>query len=66
MHGNPYVRLIRSEVEAFVDAKYGNNYLKKKKLKKELTQVNKELKRLKAEFISLEQRKVELLKEIGE
>jgi hypothetical protein len=39
---------------------------KKKNLKKELTQVHKELKRLKAEFTSLEQRKVELLKEIGE
>ena len=66
MHGNPYFRLIRSEVEALVNAKYGNNYLKNKKLKNELTQVNKELKRLKAEFAYLEQRKVELLKDIDE
>ncbi len=66
VHGNPYLRLIRCEVEAFVDEKYGNNYLKKKKLKKELAQVNKELKRLKSEMASLEQRKVELVKEIGE
>ncbi len=29
--GNPYLRLIRSEVEAFVDEKYGSNYLEKKK-----------------------------------
>ena len=29
--GNPYLRLIRSEVEAFVDEKYGNDYLTKKK-----------------------------------
>ena len=66
MHGNRYFRLIRSEVEAFVYAECGSNYLKNKKLKNELTQVNKELKRLKAEFARLEQRKVELLKEIGE
>lgn len=29
--GNPYLKLIRSEVEAFVDEKHGSNYLKKKK-----------------------------------
>ena len=31
MYGNPYLKLIRSEVEAFVDEKYGNDYLTKKK-----------------------------------
>ena len=66
MHGNPYLRLVRSEVEALVDEKYGKNYLEKKKLKKELTQVNKELKRLKAELGSFEKRKVGLLDKIGE
>jgi hypothetical protein len=34
MHGNPYLKLIRSEVEALMDEKYGENDLKKKKLKK--------------------------------
>ena len=57
---NPYLRLVRSEVEAFVDEKYGSNYLKKKKIKKELAQTNKELKRLKKQVASLEQRKAEL------
>ncbi|ODS35999.1 MAG: hypothetical protein A7316_10400 [Candidatus Altiarchaeales archaeon WOR_SM1_86-2] len=66
MHGNPYLRLIRSEVEALVDEKYGKNYLNKKKLKKELTQANRELKRLRAELASLEQRRIELLENIGE
>ena len=58
--GNPYLRLVRSEIEAFVDEKYGSNYLKKKKIKKELAQTNKELKRLKTQVASLEQRKAEL------
>ena len=66
MHGNPYFRLVRSEVEAFVDKKYGRNYLTRKKLKKELSEVNKALRKIKAERLSLEQRKAELLDEIGE
>jgi len=64
--GNPYLKLIRSEVEALVDEKYGNNYLKKKKIKKELAQVTKELKRLKAQVVSLEQKKAELLVSLDE
>ena len=64
--GNPYFKLVRSEVEAFVDEKYGSNYLKKKKIKKELAQVNKELKMLKAQVVSLEQRKAELLASLDE
>ena len=36
IYGNPYLRLVRSEIEALVDEKYGSDYLKKKKVKKEL------------------------------
>jgi hypothetical protein len=39
---------------------------KNKKNKKELAQVNKELKRLKAHVVSLEQRKAELLASLDE
>lgn len=66
IHGNPYLRLLRSEVEAFVNGKYGKDYLEKKKLKKELAEVNKKLKRLKTESALLEKRKVELLENIGD
>ena len=64
--GNPYLKLVRSEVEALVDEKYGDDYLKKKKIKKELAQTNRELKRLKAQVASLEQRKSELLASLDE
>jgi hypothetical protein len=64
--GNPYFKLVRSEVEAFVDEKYGCNYLKNKKNKKELAQVNTELKRLETHVVSLEQRKAELLASLDE
>jgi len=65
-YGNPYFKLVRSEVEAFVNEKYGPNYLKKKKIKKELAQTNKELKRLQNQVASLEQRKAELLDSLDE
>ncbi|MGB7532409.1 MAG: hypothetical protein WA977_05440 [Halobacteriota archaeon] len=64
--GNPYLRLLRSEVEVFVDEKYGSDYLRKKKIKKELAQTNKELKGLKAQVVSIEQRKAELLANLDE
>ena len=64
--GNPYLRLLRSEVEVFVDEKYGSDYLRKKKNKKELAQTNKELKGLKAQVASIEQRKAELLASLDE
>ena len=59
--GNQYLRLIRSEVKALLNEKYGNDYLKKNKLKKKLAQTNKELRRLKSQMASLEQKKAELL-----
>jgi len=66
MHGNPYLRLLRNEIEALVNEKYGNKYLKNKKLKNKLSQVTKEINRLKKHLVSLERKKAELLKNIGE
>ncbi|NOT57274.1 MAG: hypothetical protein HOP18_21945 [Deltaproteobacteria bacterium] len=64
--GNPFFRLIRQEVEALVDEQYGNTYLKKKQLTNELAQINKELRRLHALIVGLEQRKAEVLESLGE
>jgi hypothetical protein len=64
--GNPFLRLIRSEVEALVNERYGSNYLKKRKAKNELVHINRELKRLNAQVVSLEQRKAELLASLDE
>jgi hypothetical protein len=58
--GNPYLKLIRSEVEALVDEKHGSSYLKKKKIKKELAQTNRELKILKIHVATLELKKSSL------
>jgi len=64
MHGNQYFRLLRHEVESFVKEKYGKNYLKKEKTKNELSQVNKEIRILKRQLKSLEEKKLDLLVKI--
>ena len=61
IYGNPFMRLLRHEVEALVAEKYGEEYLNQKKAQNELAQVKKELKDLKTKMKSLEQRKTELL-----
>ncbi len=60
IYGAPFLRLIRSEVEALVNEKYGKNYLNKKKWKKELSDIKKTLKALKEQTLTLENRKAEL------
>jgi len=36
MHGNPWLRLLRREVEALVKRKHGSNYLRERQAKTEL------------------------------
>jgi hypothetical protein len=54
IYGNPFLRLLRREVEALVAKKHGGNYLKEKKDKKELTRINSELRQLKSRISALE------------
>jgi hypothetical protein len=65
MHGNPWLRLLRHEVEALVGQKSGQDELHKKKLQKELADINKEARKLKSRLTALEQRRAELMKELG-
>lgn len=60
MHGNPWLRFLRREVEALVKTKHGDDYLKDQQAKAELTRVNRELKRLKAQVAALECRRSQL------
>lgn len=43
IHGNPWFRLLRSEVEEFVKNEKGKRYLEKQKLETELSEVKKEI-----------------------
>jgi len=65
MHGNPWFRLLRHEVEALVSEKNGQDHLRTKKLQKELADINKETRKLKTRLAALERRRVEITKELG-
>jgi hypothetical protein len=65
IHGNPFLRLLRREVEALVKKKHGGNFLKDRQVKTELARINRELKRLKAQIGALEERKACLTDEPG-
>jgi hypothetical protein len=65
IYGNPWLRLLRREVEALVKGKHGGNYLKEQQAKTELAGINRELKRLKTQIAALEKRKSELIAESG-
>lgn len=64
MHGNPWFRLLRQEVEDLVHESFGEDYLSRKQLKTELAAVNKELRSLKKRKKELENRKEELTDEL--
>ena len=61
IYGNPFLRLLRREVEALVRKKHGGKYLKDQQAKTELASINRELKRLKTQVAALEERKSKLM-----
>ena len=64
MHGNPWFRLLRHEVEALVTEKGGQDHLHKKKLQKELADLNKEARKLKTRLKVIERRRAQLTNEL--
>ncbi len=61
IYGNPYLRLLRSEVEQLAEEKLGKDLFNKKKAEKILKKVNEELKDSKSRIAELEIRKKELI-----
>jgi len=66
MHGNPWLRLLRREVEALVAARSGDRYLRERKARTELAQISRELKQLRAQLTALEERRAALLAELAD
>jgi hypothetical protein len=66
MHGNPWLRLLRREVEDLVSSQHGERYLREQQARTELKQVNRELKQLRARLGTLEERRSVILTELGE
>mgnify|MGYP001822951613 CR=1 FL=1 len=64
VHGNPWLRLLRHEVEALVKEKGGQGHLHKKKLQKELADLNREARKIKTRLRAIERRRAELTEEL--
>jgi hypothetical protein len=66
IHGNPWLRLLRREVEDLVSARHGERYLREQQARTELRRVNRELKQFRAQVAALEERRSVLQAELGE
>jgi uncharacterized protein YicC (UPF0701 family) len=66
MYGNPWLRLLRREVEHLVRARHGEGYLLERQAGTELARVNRELKQLRSRLAALEERRAALLSELGD
>jgi hypothetical protein len=58
--GNPYLRLLRSQLERYIVEELGENYLVRVKNQTELRRMKKEISDLKTRLDVLQDRKVEL------
>ena len=66
MHGNPYLRLLRQEVEALVRERGGQVQLQEKKLQKELADLKSETRKLNARLKAIERRRTAILTALNE
>ena len=66
MHGNPWLRLLRREVEDLARTLLGQRYLRERQARTELARINRELKQLRARLAALEERRAVLLSGFGE
>jgi hypothetical protein len=66
MHGNPWLRLLRREVEDLVRTRSGDRYLQERRARTELAQINRELKQLRTQLAALEERRATLLAELAD
>jgi hypothetical protein len=64
MHGNPWFRLLRHEVELLVRNRSGRDHLHRKKLEKELADLKKEARKLTTRLKVIVQRQTELIQEL--
>ena len=63
--GNPYLRVLRSQLELYIDAQLGSSHLANTKAQTELRKVKKEIAELKKKLTALQVRKAEIEQSIG-
>lgn len=60
--GNPYLRILRSQLEKYISEQLGTDYLLRRKTQTELRQVKKAIAETKKKLAELEARKAEIEK----
>jgi len=63
--GNPYLRLLRSQLEQYISEELGKDRLSSVKKQTELRKINKEIANLKKKLNKLQARKIDLEEQIG-
>ena len=63
--GNPYLRVLRSQLEKYIAEELGEDYLRRVKNQTELRRVKKEISDLKKRLDGLQERKHELESSLG-
>ena len=63
--GNPYLRILRSQLDKYIAEKLGSSHLASTKTQTELRKVKKEIAALKKKLAALQARKVEIEQAIG-
>ena len=66
VHGNPWLRLLRREVEEVMASTYNDRVHRERRAKAELARVDRELKRLRAELAALEEQRARILAGVEE
>ena len=66
VHGNPWLRLLRRELEALLESTYNDRDHRHRRTTAELARVERELKRLGAEVRALEEHRTKLLADVQE
>ncbi len=64
--GNPYLRILRSQLEQYIAEQLGSKQLLSKKSQAELRKINKEIAELKKKLTTLQSRKAEIEAAINE
>ena len=58
--GNPYLKILRSQLEKYIAQQFGSNHLAESKAQAELRKINKEIASLRKKLAQLQVRKIEM------
>ena len=65
IQGNPWLRLLRREVEDLMDNTYNDRDHRQRRARAELARVDRDLKKLRAEVVALEEHRTKLVADLG-